>query len=176
MRTDQHSEIVPIPGYEQHYGATVDGRVFSFNYRNTGKTAELAQATHPEGYKRVKAAHVRRESPYPVHRLVAMAFIPNPHGLPQVNHIDGNKGNNHASNLEWVSNADNQRHAYRIGLQPEKKGEAHHMHKLTAEEVAAIRRELAEVPAYKGQLVDIGRRYGVTNHCIFDIKWGRSWV
>jgi hypothetical protein len=42
-----------------------------------------------------------------VHRLVAQAFIPNPYGLSDVNHIDGNKQNNSVSNLEWVSNRDN---------------------------------------------------------------------
>ncbi len=52
-----------------------------------------------------------------VHRLVAIAFIENPNNKLEVNHIDGNKLNNHCSNLEWATRSENQSHAYRIGLQ-----------------------------------------------------------
>lgn len=45
----------------------------------------------------------------PVHRLVAQAFVPNPNNLPEVKHIDGNKLNNHMSNLQWVTKKDNHR-------------------------------------------------------------------
>lgn len=52
----------------------------------------------------------------PVHRLVAAAFIPNPLGYAEVNHLDGNKANNIAANLEWCSRSHNMRHAYANGL------------------------------------------------------------
>ena len=51
-----------------------------------------------------------------VHRLVAEVWIPNPKNLPQVNHIDGDSLNNKVNNLEWCSQSDNIKHAYRLKL------------------------------------------------------------
>ena len=65
-----------------------------------------------KGYEVVK---IERKT-YKIHRLVALAFIENPNNLPQVNHIDGNKTNNNIQNLEWVTNSENQLHAYKNGL------------------------------------------------------------
>lgn len=50
-----------------------------------------------------------------VHRLVAITHLPNPQKLPQVNHLDMDKTNNHVSNLEWCSSGDNIRHARKYG-------------------------------------------------------------
>lgn len=63
-----------------------------------------------KGYNSVSMTINKKFSTFPVHRLVATAFIPNPENKPQVNHIDGNKLNNDVSNLEWCTNRENITH------------------------------------------------------------------
>lgn len=69
------------------------------------------------GYLRVELFTAGSGRKHLVHRLVAKAFVANPDGKPHVNHVDGNKANNNAVNLEWVTQSENQIHAYRLGLQ-----------------------------------------------------------
>lgn len=69
-----------------------------------------------KGYLRLHVTIKRKRHSFKVHRLVAQAFVPNPESKPQVNHIDGNKENNSASNLEWVTNKENAHHAIKTGL------------------------------------------------------------
>ena len=57
---------------------------------------------------------------FKAHRLVAEYFIPNPNNLPCVNHIDGNKQNNHINNLEWCTYSYNNYHMYKMKLRTPK--------------------------------------------------------
>ena len=90
-----------------------------------------------------------------VHRLVMMAFNPveNMDEL-EVNHLDGNKKNNKLENLEWCTASENQKHAFKTGLQKARKGESSNFAKLTQEDVKQVfelrkqgllQREIAEI-------------------------------
>lgn len=67
-------------------------------------------------YQKVTVKHSGKNYHLSVHRLVALQFIANPNGKPQVNHIDGNKHNNNYLNLEWCTQPENIQHAQSIGL------------------------------------------------------------
>lgn len=74
-----------------------------------------------------------------VHKLIAETFIENPDKLPYINHIDGDKTNNHVSNLEWCTASENISHAFGMGLAANKKGEESSLAKFTNEQVREIR-------------------------------------
>jgi len=142
QQNEQQSQVVeiwkPIEGYETRYEVSNLG-----NFRSLPKTVEY---THPKlgemtlsmkgatlkptlnrsGYYYIGLYNEQNEpKQFRAHRLVAKAFIPNPENKPFINHKDGNKENNCASNLEWVTVKENTIHAYETGLIPIKRGEAH---------------------------------------------------
>jgi hypothetical protein len=109
-----------------------------------------------------------------LHRLVAEAFIPNPANLLEVNHLDGNKLNNNADNLEWVTHAENMRHAVVSGLHSLPSGERARNAKLKQSDVDYIRNTYE--PRKKGRtLRDLGNRFGVTEQCVFRIVKRITW-
>jgi hypothetical protein len=80
-------------------------------------THKILQGSISEnGYKYYRLSKDNAKHKFYAHRLVAEAFIPNPNGLPVVNHKDGNKLNNCVDNLEWISYSDNVSHAHQTNL------------------------------------------------------------
>ena len=75
-----------------------------------------------------------------IHRLVASEFVDNPFNYTEVNHKDGNKANNHYSNLEWCTRSQNVKHAYDTNLNKGAVGELSGSAKLTWDKVDNIRK------------------------------------
>jgi hypothetical protein len=111
-----------------------------------------------------------------VNRVLALAFLPNPHDLPQVNHINGVKADNWIErldrdpvcNLEWSSKADNEKHAHGTGLKSSR-GTANGNAKLTPADVLKIRQ------APTASLSDLAHSLKVSAKTIDDIRARKTW-
>lgn len=99
-----------IAGYELYYQISDIGQV---KRKDTGK---ILKNNIRNGYEYVTLCMNGQRKKFYVHRLVAIAFIPNPKSYEQVNHKDGNKSNNKVDNLEWCTQKENLMHAFRTGL------------------------------------------------------------
>lgn len=111
-----------IEGYEGLYQVSNMGRVRSLDRKSKSKNKWNSYnasikgrirlcATSRMGYLRMRLCKDGVKQWYQLHQLVARAFIPNPDRKETVNHIDGNKKNNCVSNLEWATQAENNKHA-----------------------------------------------------------------
>ena len=94
-----------IQGYEGHYKISTLGRIMSQKAGHKNKI--MKQYKQANGYMQVCLWLDNKKKNHLVHRLVAVAFIPNPENLPDVNHIDEQKTNNTSKNLQWLSRSAN---------------------------------------------------------------------
>ena len=131
-----------IKGYEGRYQISNFGRVKSliypkekimniYNFRRDGEKGK--------GYWRVRLIKNSSYKYFFVHRLVAEAFIPNPNNYATVNHINGDKTDNRAENLEWCTQKENINHAWETGL-VDKEKKIENMRKLGLSKIGLVKR------------------------------------
>lgn len=117
--------FLSVKGYEDLYEVSNTGVVRSLDRTVVGHDGMSYQrkgrVLRPHPHKDTQYLQVSLwvnnvGTSYYVHRLVAQAFLPNPLGLPEINHKDGNRQHNDESNLEWCTRKQNAQHAVRAGL------------------------------------------------------------
>lgn len=143
-----------IPGYEGLYQVSENGKVLALEreVKNKHNKTHIRKG-HLKAIRESKKGYLRTSltdsngilKTVSIHRLVALTFLKKEtDSRNQINHIDGNKENNHFSNLEWCTAQENLKHALDTGLRsnklkPEFKGYNHKKSKLTKENVDYIK-------------------------------------
>lgn len=103
-----------------------------------------------------------------VHRIVAMAYIPNPDGKPQVNHKNGDKSDNNVDNLEWMTSKENVQHAHDTGLARGTRNPDRELSDEVAHNVCKLIRD-----SWRNK--DIAELLGIKSQVVADIRWGKSY-
>lgn len=164
----KETQIPGLPGYT----INENGEVFSYK----GKKADghrMATVITNCGYVHITLVYEAGKSkPFLLHRLVALTFIPNTENKPQVNHIDGNKENNHYSNLEWCTRSENQLHAFESGLQDRIQGEDHASAKLTNQDAI----DIINLMLNGSSNDDIANKYALHTRYVSLIRHKKRWT
>ncbi len=178
---------VPVAGFEDFYEISNHGTIRGLDRRvvrtRSGKThlltcegRVLKPGGDTVGYFVITLSNGGERYASSIHRLVAKAFVPAPEGVEfsdlQVNHIDGDKKNNKASNLEWVTQQDNIKHANANGLKPTFSGGFKGADPtLSIDQIKKVKKLLS-----KGKKVhEVAEIFSVKPVLIAKISQGRSW-
>lgn len=151
-----------IKGFEGRYQVSNTGRVFRLAHKTTWVNKNNKEVVRSFCFMERKvqkslnklylAVNLKHSDNFLIHRLVAVAFIPNPLSLEFVNHKDGNKHNNNVENLEWCTRQQNEDHAFATGLK-NSTGEHNTMAKLTDKQAKIIKNQTDRSVANKKALV-----------------------
>lgn len=161
---------LPIPGHHKYhaddsgsiYGPRSGDNPLHFGYTKKGR----------KGYRHISISYGMYSKPAKVHILIALTFLgPRPPGMV-VNHKDGDKENNSASNLEYISSSANIKHAYDTRLHGKRVGEQHATHKLKESDVLAIIGK-CKIPGINKS--EIAREYHCSRSLITFIEKGIAW-
>ena len=167
-----------IKGYEGRYQISNHGKVKSLS-RKAGtvylkeKILSNKRLTK-DGYPRVSLRDGEKFKEFKIHRLVATHFIDNPHNKETVNHIDGDKTNNHVDNLEWSNRNEQMYHAYKLRLKTSISGSDNSQSKLTNEQVKEIRRTFKKGSREFGGSA-LARKFGVSHRTIVLVVNGETY-
>lgn len=171
-----------IQGYGKNkYEVFEDGTVVSLGRIGARgyivKDKILTPHLNSSGYLRASMNLSGKNKYYFIHRLVAECFVPNPFNKDKVNHKDGNKHNNHFSNLEWVTSSENNKHAFDNGLRSPTIccGIDNWNSKLNEDKVKWIREHYIKGDREYGQCA-LARKFGVSQSSMWSVINNKSWI
>ena len=160
-----------IEGYEGEYQISTYGRIKSFK---NGREIIMRPLPTRNGYLNILLCKDGRHKNFSVHVLVGRAFIPNPDGKPELNHVDGEKFNCHVSNLEWSNRSENNKHAFETGLNRQAKGENNCWAKMTNEDARYCRGVCIPGDREFG-ISALARKFGISQRCMSLIIQGKTY-
>lgn len=161
-----------VPDTNAAYFVSDQGRLMCTNWKGTGRREIMRPAADHKGYLRTMLKYPDKYRTVKVHRIVAQAWIDNPHGHPQVNHKNFTRSDNRVENLEWCTAQHNTKHAYDAGRITKPvytdgmRGSRNGMSKLTEEKVREIRAKFKPRIYTRAMLA---KEYGVGETCIKDV-------
>ncbi len=138
-----------------------------------GKRGKLKTRIDADGYPSITVGDAKHRTCIRIHRIIAEQFVSNPNNLPEINHIDYNRANPSADNLEWTTHQDNITYSVRAGHYKNKhSGEQNGRAKTTWAEVKEIRSKYANnVPISK-----ITKEYNKPWSTVFNIVKNKTWI
>lgn len=166
-----------VDGTSETYYISNMGRLLSTNWKGSGRQAIMKPAKDAKGYYRTMLKYGDKFKTIKVHRIVAQHWIANEGGKAQVNHINFDRADNRAENLEWATASENTSHSYAAGRIPKPictnfvKGSRIGTSKLTEAQVVEIREKFKLKEHTRKTL---GEEYGVAAATIKDVIL-RSW-
>lgn len=172
IKVTQNTQWIPVPGWEQWYDVSEFGHLRT--RRSTWKYPKgriVKPVVNNCGYVIYQLRDGKRVEQWCAHKIVLLAF----HGQPplektQGNHKDGNKSNNHFSNLEYVTPSENQTHAYKTGLNVPRAGEQHNNAILTESQALQILRARGTIAG-----TDLAKQFNVSTSTVSAIWHKRIW-
>lgn len=150
-----------VDGYEGLYQISNYGNIRRILDTNRSLDRMLKIQHHSNGYQSIVLYKNNKGTNKLIHRLVAIAFIQNTNKCSEVNHIDGNKDNNHVDNLEWCTSSENKKHAYQTGLKKHWATGIYGGNNPKAKTVRMIDKKTNELVRTFGSLVDARNFLGI---------------
>jgi hypothetical protein len=171
---------VAVKGFEDFYEVSDKGnvrssdRIIKNNFGTFTQPGRILKGNiNQAGYtKQTLTDHNKKQHTVLVHRLVAIAFLPNLENKKNVNHKDGNKSNNELSNLEWATDSENMKHAIDTGLLKVRKGQEIYFAKFTDDQARYIK---TAVNSGDLTIKEVCVMFNCCRRTISDMVKGRTW-